>query len=87
MAYSHEYGYPSSSESRWNPKNWSRRIWLIVCSAIIVVVIVIVAAVVGVNATKNNSKSSSYPDYTKLNYTLLDTCELDLTEVVSGKHH
>ncbi|SPQ21189.1 f2cbb163-843c-445c-b6aa-eb9c4e475f41 [Thermothielavioides terrestris] len=56
--------------------SWSRRAWLILVTALIVIVIVIVGAVVGVRATRNNSPdgtSSSYPDYTQLNYTLIDT--------------
>jgi hypothetical protein len=76
MVSSYEMGYSDESGSRWNPANWTRRIWLIVVTAVVVVVVAIVGAVVGVRATQNNSGgNSSYPDYSKLNYTLIDTCE------------
>lgn len=47
-------------------------------TAVVVIILVIVGAVVGVNATKNkgNDNSNKYPDYYKLNYTLVDTCML-----------
>lgn len=47
-------------------------------TAVVVIILVIVGAVVGVNATKNkgNDNSNKYPDYYKLNYTLVDTCRL-----------
>ncbi|KAK4238734.1 glycoside hydrolase [Achaetomium macrosporum] len=63
------------SISRWDPRSWSRRIWLILVTAVIIIVVVIVAAVVGVRATRNNgdSNNDSYPNYTRLNYTLIDT--------------
>jgi hypothetical protein len=73
------HGTGSPYPSQWDPRSWSRRAWLILVTALIVIVIVIVGAVVGVRATRNNSPdgtSSSYPDYTQLNYTLIDTCKL-----------
>ncbi|KAL2177879.1 glycoside hydrolase family 16 protein [Thermothelomyces heterothallicus CBS 202.75] len=66
-------GY-SSSPSRWKPASWTRRIWLIVGTVVVLIVVVVVGAVVGVKATRNNGGgNSSYPDYFKLNYTLIDT--------------
>lgn len=69
-------GY-SSSSSRWNPANWTRRIWLAVGTVVVLIVVVVVGAVVGVKATRDNGDggNSIYPDYFKLNYTLIDTCE------------
>ncbi|KAL2152442.1 hypothetical protein VTH82DRAFT_5626 [Thermothelomyces myriococcoides] len=67
-------GY-SSSSSRWNPANWTRRIWLAVGTVVVLIVVVVVGAVVGVKATRDNGDggNSIYPDYFKLNYTLIDT--------------
>lgn len=75
----YEAGYWSEFKSPWNPKNWSRRIWLIVATVTILIVVAIVATVIGVRATRDNGGgNSSYPDYSKLNYTLVDTCELEM---------
>lgn len=72
----YDAGGSSDSGSAWNPKNWTRRIWLIIATVIVLIVVVIVGAVVGVRATRdNNGGNNSYPDYFKLNYTLIDTCE------------
>ncbi|KAH6626879.1 glycoside hydrolase family 16 protein [Chaetomium sp. MPI-SDFR-AT-0129] len=63
--------------SRWDPRNWTRRGWLIMVTVVILIVVAIVGAVVGVKASQNNSANNSvdsrYPDYSKLNYTLVDT--------------
>ncbi|KAK3308164.1 glycoside hydrolase family 16 protein [Chaetomium strumarium] len=63
------------SRSEWDPRSWSRRIWLILVTIIIIIVVAIVATVVGVRATRNsgNGKDDRYPNYTRLNYTLVDT--------------
>lgn len=49
-------------------------------TVVILIVVAIVGAVVGVKATQNNGSNNSvdsrYPDYSKLNYTLVDTCKL-----------
>ncbi|KAK3297013.1 concanavalin A-like lectin/glucanase domain-containing protein [Chaetomium fimeti] len=69
---SYEPDDPSSSA--WNPRNWTRRIWLIIVTVIVVIVVVVVGTVVGVRATRNgDSGNTSYPDYSKLNYTLIDS--------------
>ncbi|KAK4155483.1 glycoside hydrolase [Chaetomidium leptoderma] len=74
MVSSYDMGYSSSSRSRMDPRGWTRKIWLIVVSVIIVIAVIIIGAVVGVAATRNNGgTNSSYPNYSKLNYTLLDT--------------
>jgi heme/copper-type cytochrome/quinol oxidase subunit 2 len=78
MAY--EAREPYTSRSAWNPRSWSRRIWLILVTIIIIIVVVIVATVVGIRATRNSGhgKDDRYPNYTRLNYTLIDTCKLRL---------
>ncbi|GAB1314928.1 hypothetical protein MFIFM68171_05138 [Madurella fahalii] len=75
MTFTYEVDYRSSSPSRWNPRYWSRRAWLIVATAIILIVVIAVGAVVGVNATRNQGSNGSnrYPNYSRLNYTLVDT--------------
>ncbi|KAL2162741.1 hypothetical protein VTH06DRAFT_6577 [Thermothelomyces fergusii] len=67
------------SPSKWNPATWTRRIWLIAGTVVVLIVVVIVGAVVGVKAMRSvnddddDDGNSSYPDYSKLNYTLIDT--------------
>lgn len=46
-----------------------KRTWII--SAVVLIIAIIVAVVAGVLVTKANR----YPDYTKLNYSLQDTCK------------
>ena len=61
------YGMPlHKSSSRWNPKNWGRKMIIgVLAGVIILVVVIIVAAVLG-------SKANAYPDYSKLNYAVVD---------------
>lgn len=78
--------YGEKEPSFWSPRTWTRRAWLIFATVIIIIVIVVVATVVGVNATRNNNNNGSdefpfidaHPNYTKLDYQLVDTCELCL---------
>jgi hypothetical protein len=61
------YGKEDGSLPRHNPKNWTRRCWLILAAVLIVVLIlVIIIAVVF-------SRANRYPNYSKLNYNLVDT--------------
>lgn len=55
------------SLSRRNPKNWSRKCWII--SAIISVVVLVIVIVVAVVVSRQNR----YPDYSALNYRLVET--------------
>jgi hypothetical protein len=70
MAYS---DYDDRERSRWNICGWSKKVWIIV-SVIVVIVVVIVAVAAGVVVSQNNEKNR-YPDYTKLNYGLSETCK------------
>ena len=55
------------ARSRFDPRGWSKRAWIIAAVGfIILIIIIVVAAVV---ASKNNK----YPAYAKLNYSLSDT--------------
>ncbi|KIW59157.1 hypothetical protein PV05_03630 [Exophiala xenobiotica] len=56
-----------ATTSRGNPKNWSRKCWIIlaVCVIIIVIIVIVVAVVV--------TRENRYPDYSTLNYSLVDT--------------
>lgn len=51
----------------WNPKGWTKRCWLI--SAIVFVIIAVVVIAVSVVEVKENA----YPNYSKLDYHLVDT--------------
>jgi hypothetical protein len=73
----YETNYWSEFKSPWNPKNWSRRTWLIAGTMTALLVVAIIATAIGVRVTRDkDGGNSSYPDYFKLNYTLVDTCEL-----------
>jgi hypothetical protein len=56
-------------EPWWNVRYWRKRTWAIV--VVVLVAAIIAGAVAGVLVTKANR----YPDYSKLNYTLEDTCK------------
>ena len=60
------YGKEGESLSKRNPKNWSRRCWIVLAAALIVVLIIIVVIAIVV------SRANRYPDYSKLNYNLVD---------------
>ncbi|KAK0383540.1 hypothetical protein NLU13_9451 [Sarocladium strictum] len=59
-----------SSMPWWNPRYWTKRIWIIL--GILLVAIVVVAVAVGVTQSKSNNRDS-YPNYTNLTYNLVDT--------------
>jgi hypothetical protein len=61
------YGKEDESLSRRNPKNWSRRCWLILATVLIVVLTLIIIIAVAF------SRANRYPNYSKLNYNLVDT--------------
>lgn len=58
---------PQGTGSKWNPKNWGKKGWIIAgCVAVVVIVAVVVGAVEG-------TKANEYPSYSALNYTLNET--------------
>ena len=59
-------GIPMTA-SRKDPRNWSRRCWIIVgaVSVIVLIIIIVIAVVV--------SKKDSYPNYSKINYSLTES--------------
>lgn len=55
--------------SGWNPKTWSRRVWIgVVVGLVVLLIVIIVAAVLA-------TKAHPYPDYSELSYALVDTYE------------
>jgi len=59
---------------RWyNAKGWGKKVWLGIGAALAVIIIVVVVAAVMV------TKKNKYPDYSKLSYSLADTCLLSLS--------
>lgn len=61
---------PQRGGSKWNPRNWTRKIWIIATVVLICALIVIIVPAVVVT-----QKSSAYPDYSALSYSLADTYE------------
>ena len=59
------YGKEDDASSKAHPKNWSRLCWIVFAAAITVIVIITVIVAVVVE--------NRYPDYSKLNYNLVDT--------------
>jgi hypothetical protein len=57
------------SSSPTSPRNWGKRVWIGVAAAAVIIIVVVVGVVVGLR------RSNTYPNYSKLNYALLDTCE------------
>jgi hypothetical protein len=53
----------------WNPRYWTKRIWIILT----IVIVAVIAIIVAVAVTQSRSNSGSYPNYTNLSYSLTDT--------------
>lgn len=71
--HSDPYGPPptyekaATSGSKWAPRNWSKKtLMAVIAGSVLIIAAIIVGAVVG-------SEENSYPDYSALDYTLLDT--------------
>lgn len=62
-----EYDYDGKDSAPWYRR---KRTWAIVALAVIIAIVVPVA----VTVTRNKKHEEAYPDYSKLNYTLLETC-------------
>ena len=54
----------------YNPKSWSKKVWIGVI-VLVIIIIVVIAVPVAVTQSKNNS----YPDYSEVAYSLAETCE------------
>ena len=65
--YSMNYDPGPARRSKWNPKSWPRWLLFTLVGIVIFIIIIIIAAAV------KASKSSAYPDYTKLTYSLEDS--------------
>lgn len=63
------YQKSGSSASAWDPRYWSKKVW------IGIVAVIVIAIVIGVAVGVTQGKKTSYPDYSQLTYTLKDTCE------------
>lgn len=53
----------------WDMREWSWKKFMLLGVGIAIVIIILVVAIVEVE------KENAYPDYSPLNYTLLDTCQ------------
>ncbi|KAG6008848.1 hypothetical protein E4U43_000090 [Claviceps pusilla] len=58
----------TTSRPWWNPRYWTRKIWIGVAAVVVIVIIIIVAVAVSLS-----KKNNSYPDYSPLTYNLQDT--------------
>jgi hypothetical protein len=64
-----EFDRADTLSHRWyNVKAWGKKIWFGIAAAVVILIIVIVVAVVETN------KKNKYPDYSKLTYTVSETC-------------
>ncbi|KAI1625437.1 endo-1,3(4)-beta-glucanase [Exophiala viscosa] len=59
--------YEKNEYSRRNPRNWSRRCWIILGVVIAAIIAIVVAVAVVV------TRENRYPNYSELNYSLVDT--------------
>lgn len=72
-------GVQEDRDPRWfDVRYWSKRL-LILSALAVVIVIVIIIAVAVVEVKKN-----AYPDYSQLNYTLVDQCMAPLASVTTS---
>lgn len=71
--YDQPYDRPSravqTSMPWWNPRYWTKRIWIVLT----IIVVAIIAIIVAVAVTQSRSSSNAYPNYTNLSYSLTDT--------------
>jgi len=61
------YDNDNGAGSRRNPQNWSRRCWIILAVICVVILAIVIPVAVVV------SRANRYPDYSTLNYNLVDT--------------
>lgn len=65
----------TTSRPWWNPRYWTRKIWIAVVGIVVIIIVVIVAVAVALS-----KKNNAYPDYSPLTYNLQDTCELQIPQ-------
>lgn len=62
---------PTLTHPRWNPRFWTRKVWIGFAAINMMATVLVVSA-----AVARTREGSSYPDYSPLTYTLKDTCTL-----------
>lgn len=71
--YDQPYDRPSravqTSMPWWNPRYWTKRIWIVLT----IIVVAIIAIIVAVAVTQSRSSNNAYPNYSNLSYSLVDT--------------
>ncbi|KAF2729426.1 hypothetical protein EJ04DRAFT_515923 [Polyplosphaeria fusca] len=67
--YSDAVNYARKEPSRYSPRNWKRRTWIVIS---VVVVVIVVGAIVGGIL---GAKATAYPDYYRIDYQLTDSYE------------
>lgn len=61
-----------SSMPWWNPRYWTKRVFITIGAILtIIIIVIIVAAVVATNRSKSDNR---YPNYTNLTYNIAETC-------------
>lgn len=58
----------------YNPKAWSKKIWIGVV-VLVIILIIVIAVPIGVTQSQNNA----YPNYAEVAYSLAETCKMDMT--------
>ncbi|GAB0141724.1 hypothetical protein EsHS_00002306 [Epichloe bromicola] len=58
----------TTSRPWWNPRYWTRKIWIAVVAIVVIIIVVVVAVAVALS-----KKNNAYPDYAPLTYNLQDT--------------
>lgn len=59
----------------WDARHWTKKTWMIVGGTVGVALVVIIPV-----AVVEARKSSAYPNYSQVNYTLADTCKTEEEE-------
>jgi hypothetical protein len=74
-AYDFNGGQQDSAPRWFNLRHWRKRTLILSALAMVIVIVIVVA--VAVVEVKNNA----YPDYSQLNYTLVDQCMAPLASI------
>jgi hypothetical protein len=66
-----EFDRPDVLGHKWyDVKAWGKKVWIGIAAAVAILIIVIVVAVV-----ETNKKNNKYPDYSRLSYSVSETCK------------